>query len=181
MSIAAKSAYKEARWGDILCLMGAFLYAVSNVSQHLVQNHSRVEFLGCIGAGGAICGIFQLFIFGHSEMEEIASLNIINILLLIAFVALLFTMYSTTSFFLQYADAVLFNMSLLTSDVFGAILGYFFFSTRFSGLYLLSLAFIVGGVYFYGEGPQLRRCRFERERMSIKKSTMDWTMHREDR
>ena len=126
-----------------------------NVSQqYLVQNHSRVEFLGCIGAGGAICGVFQLFIFGNSEMEEIASLNIINILLLIAFVTLLFTMYSTTSFFLQYADAVLFNMSLLTSDVFGAILGYFFFSTRFSGLYLLSLAFIVGGVYFYGEGPQ---------------------------
>ena len=47
--------------GDLLCLAGALLYAVSNVAQEfLVKNHGVVEYLGLIGVTGSIASGIQL-------------------------------------------------------------------------------------------------------------------------
>lgn len=47
--------------GDLLCLAGSLLYAISNVAQEfLVKNHSVVEYLGLIGITGSIASAIQL-------------------------------------------------------------------------------------------------------------------------
>lgn len=47
--------------GDLLCLGGSALYAISNVSQEfLVKNHSITEFLGLIGVSGCVVSAIQL-------------------------------------------------------------------------------------------------------------------------
>ena len=142
--------------GDIYCIIGACLYAVSNVSQeYIVKKHSNTEFLGCIGLAGTFLGLLQLLFVCSSEIMVLQRIDVIDGVLILTFVALLFTMYSATSIFLQGADSVVFNMSLLTSDIFGAIIGYFLFATGLSVLYLVSLCLIIAGVLLYGEGPSV--------------------------
>uniref|UniRef100_A0A8C6ZG24 Solute carrier family 35 member F2 n=1 Tax=Nothoprocta perdicaria TaxID=30464 RepID=A0A8C6ZG24_NOTPE len=47
--------------GDVLVLLGASLYAISNVSEeYIVKNLSRVEFLGMVGLFGTIISGLQL-------------------------------------------------------------------------------------------------------------------------
>ena len=47
--------------GDLLCLGGAALYAISNVAQEfLVKNHSITEYLGLIGVSGSVVSGIQL-------------------------------------------------------------------------------------------------------------------------
>ena len=47
--------------GDMLCLVGAILYAAGNVCQeYLVKSHSIVEYLGLIGIVGSFVSGAQL-------------------------------------------------------------------------------------------------------------------------
>lgn len=47
--------------GDLLCLAGALLYAISNVAQEfLVKNHTIVEYLGFLGVSGSFVSGIQL-------------------------------------------------------------------------------------------------------------------------
>lgn len=58
--------YPHAILGDVFCLIGAALYAASNVMQEaLVKAHDRAEFLGMLGAYGAALSFMQVrgFIF----------------------------------------------------------------------------------------------------------------------
>ena len=49
--------------GDLLCIFGTCLYAISNVSQeYLVKNHSIPEWLGFIGIVGSIVSGIQLLV-----------------------------------------------------------------------------------------------------------------------
>ena len=47
--------------GDMLCLVGAVLYAAGNVTQeYLVKSHSVLEYLGLIGVVGSFVSGAQL-------------------------------------------------------------------------------------------------------------------------
>ena len=52
----------SAKWlGDMLCLVGAILYAAGNVCQeYLVKSHSILEYLGLIGIVGSFVSGAQL-------------------------------------------------------------------------------------------------------------------------
>jgi solute carrier family 35 protein F1/2 len=53
--------------GDICCLLGAFLYAVSNVGEEvLVKKNGRSEWLSMIGVGGTVISGIQLYVFDHT-------------------------------------------------------------------------------------------------------------------
>lgn len=53
--------YPHALLGDVFCLIGAALYAASNVMQEaLVKAHDRAEFLGMLGAYGAALSFMQV-------------------------------------------------------------------------------------------------------------------------
>ena len=47
--------------GDMLCLIGATLYGISNVAEeYVVKNYDGVEFLGMLGLFGSIINGIQL-------------------------------------------------------------------------------------------------------------------------
>ena len=58
-------------------------------------------------------------------------------------------MYQLTSVFLKVADAAVFNMSLLTSDVWAVVASYAIFQARVSYLYFIAFAIIAGGLVLY--------------------------------
>ncbi len=51
------------------------------------------------------------------------------------------------------SDATLFNLSLLTSDVWAVLAGALLFGQRLHGLYFLAAAVIVAGLFLYNLAP----------------------------
>lgn len=135
--------------GDILCLCGAVLYASSNVLQeHLVKFHDREEFLGYLGCFGFCIAVIQCLGMELNAMKK-AHYSPKVIGAMSGFVVCLFLMYTNTTSFLQHGDAVLFNLSLLTSDVYAVIFTYFFDGYLVSWLYFVAFALVIIGLVIY--------------------------------
>jgi solute carrier family 35 protein F1/2 len=136
--------------GDILCLIGTSLYALSNVLQEaMVKTKDRVEYLGMLGFFGTVISIIQTSIFERKKLLYDIEWNTVTILYTTGFVLCLFLMYRNTSAFLTTSDAALFNLSLLTSDVYAVIFSYFVFGYTVSWLYFVALVLAVTGVLLY--------------------------------
>ena len=107
--------------GDLLSILGAVLYACSNVSQEVLVKVDRVEYLGMLGLFGTIISGVQVGLLERDELAKVPwDWDVFG--LLFGYAVVLFAMYTLTSRFLVFDDAVLFNLSLLTSDVW-AVLG----------------------------------------------------------
>jgi len=63
VSSSSPSSFPPALLGDLLCLLGATLYAVSNVVQEaIVKTHDPTEFLGMLGGLGTILAGVQALV-----------------------------------------------------------------------------------------------------------------------
>eukprot|EP01119_Soliformovum_irregulare_P000966 TRINITY_DN10713_c0_g1_i1.p1 TRINITY_DN10713_c0_g1~~TRINITY_DN10713_c0_g1_i1.p1 ORF type:complete len:328 (-),score=46.54 TRINITY_DN10713_c0_g1_i1:66-1049(-) len=145
---------KNALLGDLLCICGAILYSISNVSEeYMVKTHTRMEWLGMIGVGGSIISAIQLAIFERTELRD-ASWNVSAVLLVIGFAIFLFSMYSLTPYMLQMCSATLFNLSLLTSDVLAIVASIFIFDTTPSFFYFLAFFIIIAGLILYNTSTE---------------------------
>jgi solute carrier family 35 protein F1/2 len=138
------------RWkGDMLCLAGASLYAVSNVAQEAsIKGGDRVEFLGMLGVFGTAINGAQLLVLELGTLREIQWTGSI-VGLIIGFALCLFAMYILTSHFLTEGDATLFNLSMLTSDLWAVLVGVLLFGQGLSWLYFIALAILVSGIVLY--------------------------------
>ncbi|KAM3572172.1 hypothetical protein VYU27_005799 [Nannochloropsis oceanica] len=154
VTTSAAATFPHALEGDLLTLLGAALYACSNVLQELVlKTHDNPhEFLGMLGGFGFLLASLQaLFVeWGREggrkgeekEWEE-------GLGYMFGFALTLATMYTLTAIFLREADATLFNLSLLTSDVYAVLYRYFAQHQPISWLYGLGFLFTLGGLGLY--------------------------------
>lgn len=139
----------DAVLGDALTLCGAALYAVSNVCQELlVKQHGRDEFLGYVGLFGGLLGLLQTGLLEGAQLRaavwEPAALGLLG-----GFTAFLVAFYHLTSLFMQRADAALFTLSLLTSDVYAVAFAALAERQRFCALYGVGFALTIGGVVIF--------------------------------
>ncbi|NXM61727.1 S35F2 protein, partial [Illadopsis cleaveri] len=139
--------------GDVLVLLGASLYAISNVSEeYIVKNLSRVEFLGMVGLFGTIISGLQLAIVEHRELMRV-QWNWEVALLFTAFALCMFALYSFMPVVMKITSATSVNLGILTSDLYSLFFGLFLFHYKFSGLYILSFVVIMGGFLLYISTP----------------------------
>lgn len=112
--------------GDLLVLVSAAGYAVSNVLQEFfVKSASRTEFLGMLGLFGSVICIAEAFLLEDVQAAVGASPELYALLGL--YVAVIVAYYVLVSLFLQFNDAAFLNISLLSSDFYGMLLGYLVF------------------------------------------------------
>jgi solute carrier family 35, member F1/2 len=138
--------------GDILCLIGTCLYATSNVIQEkLVKTNDRMEFLGLLGVNGFFIALVQFFVMELSRFQSIIWSPEV-ILYTAGYTLCLFFMYSSTSSFLTSNDATLFNLSLLTSDVYAVLFAYFVFHYQVHWMYSISFLLTATGLTLYYRG-----------------------------
>eukprot|EP01104_Vermistella_antarctica_P017095 TRINITY_DN599_c0_g2_i1.p1 TRINITY_DN599_c0_g2~~TRINITY_DN599_c0_g2_i1.p1 ORF type:complete len:485 (-),score=93.62 TRINITY_DN599_c0_g2_i1:36-1490(-) len=137
--------------GDILCLCGAALYAVSNVGQeYAVVKYERFEYLGMIGLFGTIVSGVQLIVLERNQLAGLfTAFNWDVGMLLLAFNACMFSLYSLTPTCLRLGGATLLNLSLLTSDALSVLAGVLLFQTELSVMYFVSFGTIVFGLVLY--------------------------------
>ncbi|CAM9614326.1 unnamed protein product, partial [Ectocarpus fasciculatus] len=136
-------------YGDMLCLVGTSLYAISNVVQEkLVKHNDREEYLGMMGTFGTTFGVAQLLIMETHAFNGVTwSMEVVGFV--VGFVLCLNLMYSRASLFLKHCDAALLNLSLLTSDVYAVIFSYFCYGYLVSWLYFLSFGLACLGLGIY--------------------------------
>ncbi|XP_042316157.1 solute carrier family 35 member F2 [Sceloporus undulatus] len=139
--------------GDVLVLLGASLYAISNVSEeYIVKNLSRVEFLGMVGLFGTIISGLQLAIVEHKDIASI-QWNWKIVLLFLAFALCMFGLYSFMPVVIKVTSATSVNLGILTADLYSLFFGLFLFGYKFSVLYLLSFVVIMVGFIMYCSTP----------------------------
>jgi len=135
--------------GDILCISGSFLYAISNVgTEAFVARFDRKEYLSMLGIFAFIISTIQFLILERTEVTTLKwNWDIIS--LLIAFSCCLFLLYSVLPIVLVLGGSALCNLSLLTSDVYAILLSLFLFNFPLSTLYYVAYVIIVVGLLFY--------------------------------
>ncbi|XP_055971128.1 solute carrier family 35 member F2 [Sorex fumeus] len=139
--------------GDVLVLLGACLYAVSNVcEEYIVKKLSRCEFLGMVGLFGTIISSIQLLLV---EYKDVASIpwDWRIALLFAAFALCMFCLYSFMPVVIRVTSATSVNLGILTADLYSLFFGLFLFGYKFSGLYLLSFTIIMTGFVLYCATP----------------------------
>jgi solute carrier family 35, member F1/2 len=135
--------------GDVFCLVGSLLYATSNVMQeYLVKSQNREEYLAWLGIFGSIVALIQCMAVDLPGIER-ANLTWDVWLFIFGFVTCLFLMYVNTSLFLVDSDATLFNLSLLTSDVYAVIFSFFIYGELVYWTYFLAFGLVIVGLFIY--------------------------------
>ncbi|CAM9827738.1 unnamed protein product [Sphacelaria rigidula] len=149
----AEDGHPHAVKGDLICILGAALYGASNVMQeNFVKNHDRVEFLGMAGAFGVVISGVQTAALEWNTLSEVTWTNEV-VLFIIGYSFSLFVLYCWTSLFLQAGDAALFNLSLLTADLYAFIFALEVENTSTSFLFFIAAAIIFAGVIVYHSQP----------------------------
>jgi len=141
--------YPQAVKGDLLCLCGAALYAIDNVIEEVICKKScREEWLSGVGFWGLlICGVQIACVEREAFDPSIWSPAAGGCL--VGYIACLFSMYNLTSVLLKISDSAMFNISLLTSDVY-AVLFFVLSTTQAVGwLYSISFFLTMTGVLVY--------------------------------
>ncbi|KAG1137311.1 hypothetical protein G6F37_010867 [Rhizopus arrhizus] len=139
--------------GDVICLMSASLYAISNVTEeHLVRSHTSFEFLGKAGLWGSVlCGIQALYFEYDTWITTQWSIH--SVLLVTVYVLCLFCMYSLVPIVYRMAGAAFLSMSLITSNFYSLLVGICFLDAKMPQFYPISYTLVIVGVVFYSLAP----------------------------
>jgi solute carrier family 35 protein F1/2 len=148
---------KNALLGDVLVLVGATLYAVSNTGQeHMVSYRPRAEFMGMIGVFGTVFGGIQCVALERDAIAAISWSGMVTLLLVI-FGVFQLAQYLLTPTMMRVAGAAFFNLSLLTSDTFSFIISVILFGRALTVQYGISALLIVIGIIVYQLAPEPNR------------------------
>jgi solute carrier family 35 protein F1/2 len=155
--------------GDALCVAAAVCYAITNVGQEALvkgipacarlrgcepgaaagaEARLPFQYLCFVGLFGAALGSAQAAALEHAEWPRFASCPT-SLAYLFAFALALFAFYSAVPHLLRIASATLMNLSLLTSNLYGALISVFVFGGELSLFYFVSLALVVLGILVY--------------------------------
>jgi len=143
--------------GDCFALGGAILYAVSNVVQEALVKDQRLGpegYLGRLGACGSLVGIVQVALMERDRVVAIHWDHVAVAAPLAAYVLVLALIYILTSRFMRDHNAALFNLSLLTSDVYAMLYAYVSGQQTVQWLYLVAFLMTMSGllVFHYSGG-----------------------------
>lgn len=151
--------------GDLLVLASASLYGFSNVQQEMILksigNRRRAEALGNLGLWGCLLAFVQVSLLERHQLFAF-EWSPRTLICLLGFQLCLFCMYVLTSSFLLKADATLFNLSLLTVDVYTVIFAWRVQHQHMSWLYAGAFGMTLSGVVAYTlQTPPAQQCSLE--------------------
>ncbi|CAD6333671.1 unnamed protein product [Miscanthus lutarioriparius] len=135
--------------GDVLVIAGTVGFAFSNVGEeYCVKKKDRVEVVAMLGLFGLLISIVQILIFERKGLEAVTwSSTMIN--LFAGFAVAIFIFYTVTPFVLKMSGSTLFNLSLLTSDMWAVAIRVLFYQQQINWLYYLAFTVVAIGLIIY--------------------------------
>jgi solute carrier family 35, member F1/2 len=140
--------------GDLFALAGATFYGLSNVAEEFVVSQRPLyEVVGQIGWWGTIINGVQAGIFDRDGFRNAVWNGKIGGYLT-GYTLILSLFYTLVPIVYRLASAAFFNISLLTSNFWGVIIGLRVFGYTIHFLYPIAFVLIITGqfVYFLGKG-----------------------------
>ncbi|KAF3437812.1 hypothetical protein FNV43_RR20568 [Rhamnella rubrinervis] len=135
--------------GDILVIAATLFYAVTNVGEEFfVKIQDRVEVVSMIGVYGFLVSLCEISILEIKNLES-ATLSAEIILALAGFVLSGILYYTVTPFVLKLSGATMYNLSLLTSDMWAVVFRIFLYHQQVGWLYYIAFAIVVIGLVVY--------------------------------
>ncbi|CAM0955298.1 unnamed protein product [Alopecurus aequalis] len=135
--------------GDTLVILGTVCFAFSNVGEeYCVKKNDRVELVAMLGLFGLLVSTIQIFIFERNTVQAVAwSPTMIS--LFAGFAVALFVFYTITPLVLKMSGSTLFNLSLLTSDMWAVAIRVLFYQEQINWLYYLAFTVVAIGLIIY--------------------------------
>ncbi|KAL9428055.1 hypothetical protein AB3S75_030111 [Citrus x aurantiifolia] len=135
--------------GDVLVIAGTIFFATSNVGEEFfVKKKDRLEVVCMIGVYGLLVSAVQLSILELKSWESVEWST--NILLGFAgYAASSFMFYTLAPFVLKLSGATMFNLSLLTADMWAVVFRICFYHQKVHWLYFLAFGIVVIGLIIY--------------------------------
>uniref|UniRef100_A0A804PZJ6 Solute carrier family 35 member F1 n=1 Tax=Zea mays TaxID=4577 RepID=A0A804PZJ6_MAIZE len=135
--------------GDALVIAGTVGFAFSNVGEeYCVKKKDRVEVVAMLGLFGLLISTAQILVFERKGLEAVTwSPTMIS--LFAGFAVAIFVFYTVAPFVLKMSGATLFNLSLLTSDMWAVAIRVLFYQQEINRLYYLAFAVVAIGLIIY--------------------------------
>ena len=149
------SHFDNALLGDVFVMIGATFYACSNVLQEGIVKSGgteREEYLFMMPSLGCGLAFIQGMIIDYPAMQRV-SWSPLVFGCITGFVVCLSMFYVQTSLVLKAADSALFNLSLLSSDVYAVIFSWLITGHLVSWLYFLAFGLVAAGIWLYHTAP----------------------------
>ncbi|GBF59917.1 solute carrier family protein [Trichophyton mentagrophytes] len=141
--------------GDLFALLGATFYGLTNVAEeYLVSKRPMYEVLGQLGMYATVIMGVQAAIFDRASFQQ-AVWNGAVAGYLVGYTLCLFLFYSLAPLLFRLASAAFFNISLLTSNFWGVVIGVKVFGLRIHFLYPIAFVLIIIGQFVYYLGRQV--------------------------
>lgn len=138
--------------GDLFALLGATCYGFANVAEeYLVSKRPLYEVLGQLGLYATVIMGVQSAIFDRESFRTATWDGAVGGYLT-GYTICLFIFYSLAPILLRLASAAFFNISLLTSNFWGVVIGVKVFKYSIHWMYPIAFVLIVVGqcVYYLG-------------------------------
>ena len=135
--------------GDLFGLLGASLYGMSNVFEEwFVSKRPAYEVLACLGFFGACINGVQAAIFDRHSIQD-AHWDGTIIGYLVGYTLCLTVFYTLAPLILRMGSAAFFDISLLTANFWGVIIGIHVFGYTIHYLYPIAFVLILLGLVVY--------------------------------
>ncbi|OLL27012.1 putative solute carrier family 35 member [Neolecta irregularis DAH-3] len=135
--------------GDLFMILGASLYGITNVFEEFFVSKAPIyEVLGQLGLYGAIVNGIQVAILERDQLNNVRWDGKMGGYL-VGFNISMGILYSGTPILLRMSSAVFYNLSLLSSDFWGLVVGTQLFGYNLYWLYVISFILVIGGIVLY--------------------------------
>lgn len=135
--------------GDLFALLGATLYGTSNVFEEwLVSRAPMHHVLSLMGLFGMIINGVQAAIFDRTSFQQ-ATWDSQVAGWLVGYTLCLFLFYTLAPLILRMGSAAFFDISLLTANFWGVIIGIHVFGLKIHFLYPIAFVCIILGLVVY--------------------------------
>ncbi|TRX98571.1 hypothetical protein FHL15_000645 [Xylaria flabelliformis] len=135
--------------GDLFALLGATIYGLTNTFEEwFVSKRPTYEVLAFLGFFGIFINGTQAAIFDRHSLQT-ADFTGPVIGYIVGYTLVLTLFYSIVPFLLRIASAAFFNISLLTGNFWGTVIGVRVFGYRIHFLYPIAFVLIIVGQLIY--------------------------------
>lgn len=135
--------------GDLLAFIGATFYGLSNCfEEFLVSKRPTYEVLGQLAFWGMLINGVQAIIFDSDSLHTVGWNNEVSGYF-VGYTVMLTTFYSLVPILLRLSSAAFFNISLLTSNFWGVVIGVKIFHLRVHWMYPMAFLLIISGCFVY--------------------------------
>lgn len=142
----------DAWLGGLLALGSALFYACANVLvERLVaaESYDAYEFLALTGTAGLLLSLLILLLAGGGEAAALLAQPPSVYPLVLLHVLAIFGFYSAMPVFIRRASATFFNLSLLTVNIYSALVNLVLFQDAFTWAFPLALIIVNFGIIVY--------------------------------